>query len=357
MKARFQAMVPTNLDVSELLARRADGAEGHWGRALRKASRAALYWEEEATALVAEDRPLTELYRIGPKIERLMLEWFEAEPEIPEPDATRQGFMTNAHARAVVAAHPDWRRDINGDLQMHSVYSDGELTVEELSTACIERGYAYMAITDHSQGLRIAGGIDEDELARQADEIVRLNADLSLREVEFEVLHAMEMNLAPDGSGDMDPEALADLDLVLGSFHSQLRKKDDQTARYIAAVRNPDIQVLGHPRGRQYNFRLGLTADWPKVFTEAARLGRALEIDCHPNRQDLNVELATLAYEAGCVFSIGTDSHYAHELDFISIGLATAIEAGIPQERIINFAPADAVRDWAASVREMRRPA
>jgi histidinol phosphatase-like PHP family hydrolase len=348
-------MTLTNMDISELLARVAEDAEGHRGRAFRKASRAALYWEEEAAVLLDEGRPLSELYRIGPKIERMLMEWFEGEPEIPEPEPTRQGFMTNAHAHAVVAAHPDWRRDLKGDLQMHSVYSDGSLTVEEMASACVERGYAYMGITDHSKGLKIAGGIDEDELARQADEVARLNADLSLKEIEFEVLHSMEMNLAPDGSGDMEPDALADLDLVLGSFHSQLRKKEDQTDRYIAGIRNPDIQVLGHPRGRQYNFRLGLSADWHRVFAEAARLGRAVEIDCHPNRQDLNVELASLANEAGCVFSIGTDSHYAHELDFMSIGLATAIEAGIPQERIINFAPADAVREWAASVRTTRR--
>jgi putative hydrolase len=347
----------TNMDISELLARVAEDADGHRGRAFRKASRAALYWDEEAAALLAEGRPLSELYRIGPKIERMIVEWFEGEPEIPEPEATRVGFMTNAHAQAVVAAHPDWRRDLKGDLQMHSVYSDGSLTIAEMATACIERGHSYMGITDHSKGLSIAGGIDEDELARQADEVARLNADLSLQEVEFEVLHAMEMNLAPDGSGDMEPDALADLDLVLGSFHSQLRKKEDQTERYLAGIRNPDIQVLGHPRGRQYNFRLGLSADWDRVFAEAARLGRAVEIDCHPNRQDLNVELASLANEAGCVFSIGTDSHYAHELDFIDIGLATAIEAGIPQERIINFAPADAVREWAASVRATRRRA
>jgi histidinol phosphatase-like PHP family hydrolase len=348
-------MTLTNMDISELLAGRADKAEGHYGRALRKASRAALYWEEEAAALLADDRELTELYRVGPKIAGLLNDWFEEPPEIPEPDATRQGFMTNAHARAVVAEHPEWRTEIRGDLQMHTVYSDGSLSIEEMANACIERGYEFIGITDHSQGLKIAGGMDERELTRQTDEIVRFNADLAMKEVDFEVLTSMEMNLAPDGSGDMDPEALAELDLVLGSFHSQLRKKEDQTDRYIAGIRNPDIQVLGHPRGRQYNFRLGLTADWPKVFAEAARWGRAVEIDCHPNRQDLNVELAKLALEAGCVFSIGTDSHYAHELDFISIGLATAIEAGIPQDRVINFAPADAVREWAASVRKMRR--
>ena len=350
-------MALTNLEISELLARRADEADGHRARALRKASRAALYWDVEASTLPEEDRSLTELYRIGPKIERLMLEWFEHEPDVPEPEPTRQGFMTNAHARAVVAANPGWRRELKGDLQMHSVHSDGSLTIEEMASACIERGHEYMAITDHSQGLRIAGGIDEEQLADQADEVARLNANLSLRDEAFEVLHSMEMNISPDGAGDMDPEALSDLDLVLGSFHSQLRKKEDQTDRYLAAVRNPDIQVLGHPRGRQYNFRLGLSADWPRVFAEAARLGRAMEIDCHPNRQDLNVELARQAYEAGCVLSIGTDSHYAHELDFIEIGLATAIDAGIPQDRILNFAPAEGVRSWAASVREMRRAA
>src|SRR5215210_240956 len=102
----------TNMDISELLAQVAEDADGHRGRAFRKASRAALYWDEEAAALVAEGRPLSELYRIGPKIERMIMEWFEGEPEIPEPEPTRVGFMTNAHAHAVVAAHPDWRRDL-----------------------------------------------------------------------------------------------------------------------------------------------------------------------------------------------------------------------------------------------------
>lgn len=348
-------MTLSNMDISELLARRADKAEGHRSRALRKASRAALYWEEEAGALLEGERDLTELNRVGPKIAGLITEWFEDPPDIPEPDVTRRGFMTNAQARAVVDEHPEWRADVRGDLQMHTVYSDGTLTIEEMATICIERGYEYIGITDHSQGLRIAGGMDERELTRQLDEISRFNAALAMKDIEFEVLTSMEMNLAPDGSGDMDPEALSELDLVLGSFHSQLRKKEDQTDRYLAGVRNPDIQVLGHCRGRQYNFRTGLSADWPKVFAEAAKWGRAIEIDCHPNRQDVNVELAALALEAGCVFSIGTDSHYAHELDFMSIGLATAIEAGIPQDRIINFAPADAVREWANSVRRMRR--
>lgn len=95
------------------------------------------------------------------------------------------------------------------------------------------------------------------------------------------------MNLSPRGEGDMEPEALRALDLVLGSFHSSLRKTEDQTERYLSAIRNPHVHIHGHPRGRIYNYRLGLTADWSRVFAEAAHLGKAVEIDSYPDRQDL----------------------------------------------------------------------
>src|SRR2546429_8427728 len=98
----------------------------------------------------------------------------------------------------------------------------------------------------------------------------------------------------------MDERSLSHLDIVVGCFHSALRKKEDQTDRYLAALRNPTIQILGHPRGRIYNFRTGLTADWPRVFDLAAELDKAVEIDSYPDRQDLNVELLKLAREAGC---------------------------------------------------------
>src|SRR6266480_4650806 len=99
------------------------------------------------------------------------------------------------------------------------------------------------------------------------------------------------MNLNPRGEGDMDPIALRGLDLVLGSFHSVLRTRDDQTERYLRALGNPNIQILGHPRGRIYNYRLGLKADWERVFTEAARLDKAVEIDAYPDRQDIDISL------------------------------------------------------------------
>ena len=107
----------------------------------------------------------------------------------------------------------------------------------------------------------------------------------------------------------MERRSLQRLDVVLGCFHSALCKKDDQTERYVSAMRNPDIQILGHPRGRIYNYRVGLSADWERVFGVAAELDKAVEIDCYPDRQDLSVDLLKLAKQSGCRISLGTDSH------------------------------------------------
>ena len=169
------------------------------------------------------------------------------------------------------------------------------------------------------------------------------------------VLSSIELNLNPRGEGDMDPKALAKLDLVLASFHSALRVKYDQTARYLAALRNPDIQILGHPRGRIYNYRLGLKADWSRVFAEAAKRNKAVEVDCYPDRQDLNVSLLKLAREAGTLISLGTDSHHPWQLEFIELGLAAALKAKIPAEKIVNFMPLADLKSWVARVRRKTR--
>jgi len=159
------------------------------------------------------------------------------------------------------------------------------------------------------------------------------------------------MNLNPRGEGDMSPACLSALDLVLGSFHSSLRIVEDQTDRYLAALRNPNIQILGHPRGRIYNYRLGLQADWPRVFAEAARLDKALEIDCYPDRQDLNIALLKLARKHGTRISLGTDAHHPWQLEFIELGLAAALQAKIPTDRIVNFMPILNLQRWIQHVR------
>jgi histidinol phosphatase-like PHP family hydrolase len=144
----------------------------------------------------------------------------------------------------------------------------------------------------------------------------------------------------------MELDFLGELDIVLGSFHSSLRTKEDQTDRYLSALENAAVDVLGHPRCRIYNFRVGLLADWKTVCEGAAASGTALEIDAFPDRQDLNVELLELAREAECWISMGTDAHTPGEMQYLPVGLAAAISAGIPKEKILNFMTVDQLGAW-----------
>jgi histidinol phosphatase-like PHP family hydrolase len=341
----------TNAQIAELLAQEAVRVKVPAQKALRRASRRAFLWAEEATEISQQGRPLTELTAVGPYISRLILGWMQKPPEVPEPPDLRRGFLTLTEARAIIAAQPAWLRNIKGDLQMHSTWSDGEGTIAEMAAAAIERGYEYIAITDHSKGLKIAGGIDEEQLWRQADEIAKVNEEIGRSGHNLLVLRSIELNLNPRGEGDMEQSCFPNLDIVLGCFHSSLRTKEDQTERYIAALRNPAIQILGHPRGRVYNFRLGLTADWNRVFDEAARLDKAVEIDGYPDRQDLNVDLLQIARKSGCRISLGTDSHGPSQLGFMEYSVAAAMQAGIKRDRILNFMDVRELRAWVASIR------
>ena len=341
----------TNAQLGELLARAAEEAERGTNRekALGRASRAAYFWPEEASGLVEHDRSLTELSSVGPWLAGVIGGWM-ADPNLepPEPPEVRQGFLTMAEVRATVDAHPDWMRGLRADLQMHTTWSDGAAPIREVVT---EAGnlwnYEYLAITDHSKGLKIAGGMDEAELAEQGEVIAELNRELAAGGIPRRVLRSIEMNLSPEGDQDMDPEALGRLDIVLAAFHSKLRGTEDQTDRYVRALRNPTFHTLAHPRGRVFNRRRGLFADWTRVFETAAELGKALEIDAHPSRQDLSVELLRLARDTDLWISIGTDAHVLRELRYIEFGVALAIRAGFPRDRILNYRPADFVLDWA----------
>jgi histidinol phosphatase-like PHP family hydrolase len=263
----------------------------------------------------------------------------------------RRDFLALVEARKLLRKVPAWAGQLQGDLQMHTRWSDGSGTVAEMAAAANDRGYKYIAVTDHSKGLKIAGGIDETQLRKQSVEIERMNHSLSRRGADLTVLRSIEMNLNPRGEGDMDPRSLLGLDLVLGSFHSALRTNEDQTLRYQAAIRNPDIQILGHPRGRIYNYRLGLGADWARVFGEAARADKAIEIDCYPDRQDLSLSLLKIARREGTRISLGTDAHHPWQLEFIELGLAAALLAKIPADRIINFMPLQKLLEWVKDVR------
>jgi DNA polymerase (family 10) len=342
----------TNGQLAELLARTAeDEAPGtNRYKALIRASRAALFWPEEAFALIEADRPLVELRAVGPWLADVIGTWLTADepPEVPDPPEVRRGFLTLADVRATLADHLEWLGTLRSDLQMHTTYSDGRASLREMAMACAkDHRYQHVLITDHSKGLPIAHGMDEARLAEEVQDIDQVNHELDAEGIRLRVLRGLEMNLSPEGEGDMDPAALRTLDVVLGAFHSKLRLKEDQTDRYVAALRNPDIHVLAHPRGRRWGVREGLRADWPRVFDEATKQGKALEIDAHPDRQDLDVELLEVARDAGTWISIGTDAHHPRELAQMEFGLAAAIRASIPRERILNFLGADDLLAWA----------
>ncbi len=355
----------SNCALAELLALEAQRAKYPAQKALRRASRRAFLWEEEAADVVASGRSLLELTAVGPYIEQIILRWLDKPPEVPAPPEIRRQFLTMTEARAALKKKPSWLKSVKGDLQMHTTWSDGEGSIAEMADAALERGYEYIAITDHTKGLKIAGGINEEQLLEQADEIAEVNDRCGNGCMEpvrghgsrLTVLRSCELNLNPRGEGDMDPKSLAKLDIVLGCFHSSLRGKEEQTDRYMAALRNPTIHILGHPRGRIYNFRLGLTSDWPRVFDLAAELDKAVEIDGYPDRQDLNLDLLKLAKRAGCRISFGTDSHGPSQLRFIEYSAAAALIAGIKPDRILNFMPLGQLLRWTRSVREQGKRA
>jgi histidinol phosphatase-like PHP family hydrolase len=233
--------------------------------------------------------------------------------------------------------------DYRGDFQMHSEWSDGNAALADLREACRRRGYGYAAITDHSYGLRIAGGMSMQEAHDQRAAIQSLNAG---RRDGFRLLQGIEANIGADGRLDLTEDEAATFELVLAAPHSKLRKTDDQTGRLVTAVQQPSVRILAHPRGRITGSRAGVVADWPVVFAAAAGRGVAVEIDGDPARQDLDHTLASQALTAGCLFALDSDAHTTGQLAYAETAIAHARLAGIPVDRIVNCWPLERLLAW-----------
>jgi histidinol phosphatase-like PHP family hydrolase len=226
---------------------------------------------------------------------------------------------------------------------MHSVWSDGAEPLDSIIEACLARGYRCAGITDHSYGLPIAGGMSMAHAAEQHAAIDALNRQFKGR---FRLFKGIEANIRSDGTIDMEPEELRQFEFVVASPHSLLRKSIDQTARMVGAVSQPGVAILGHPMGRRYNNRPGVSADWDQVFEVAAARGVAIEIDGSLDRQDIHYELAARALAKGCLFALDSDAHAHPELAFSEIAIAHARLAGIPPDRIINYWPERKLVGW-----------
>jgi histidinol phosphatase-like PHP family hydrolase len=258
----------------------------------------------------------------------------------------RWHFLSRAEVRRILAdpslAGPATSQYC-GDLQMHSEWSDGYSTVQEIADACIERGYHYAAVTDHSHGLKIAGGTSMAEATEQRRAIEDTNAKCGS---EFRLLQGIEANIDAEGNLDLSDEEATTFDLVLAAPHSRLRKADDQTARMLAAIAHRAVRILAHPRGRISGSRAGVVADWNAVFASAARRGVAIEIDGDPARQDLDHTLAVRACDAGCVFALDSDAHTTAQLAYAETAIAHARLAAIPADRIVNCWPLNQFVTW-----------
>jgi histidinol phosphatase-like PHP family hydrolase len=233
--------------------------------------------------------------------------------------------------------------EYRGDFQMHSSWSDGVEGIATMADACMALGYTCLGMTDHSYGLPIARGIAMADVVRQHREIDRLNAEYRGR---FRVFKGIEANILADGSLDLQPDERPVFEFVVASPHSLLRRSNDQTARMLGAVRGASVAMLGHPRGRIYNSRPGITADWDRVFAEAATRRVAIELDGNWHRQDIDFQLARRALDAGCIFALDSDAHAVGELRFAEYAIAHARLAGIPASRVINCWSNEELEAW-----------
>jgi putative hydrolase len=238
---------------------------------------------------------------------------------------------------------------LRGDLHSHSDWSDGGSPIEEMVMTALELGRGYLALTDHSPRLRVANGLSAARLAKQLQVVEAVNGHL---EGSFRLLRGIEVDILDDGSLDQTDEMLDQLDVVVASVHSKLRmERPAMTRRMVAAVRNRQVDVLGHCTGRLVRGSRGVRPqsefDPEAVFAACAENDVAVEINSRPERADPPDDLMALALEAGCLFSIDSDAHAPGQLDFLQYGAERASRVGVPPERIVTTWPLDRLLAWS----------
>jgi len=224
--------------------------------------------------------------------------------------------------------------DIRGNLHSHTTWSDGAVSTEEMAAAARKRGHSYIAITDHSKRLGITNGLDEERLRAQMAEIDRLNAAAT---DGFRILKGSEVDILPDGTLDLDPALLAELDFVVASIHSGFKQDiETMTARMIHAMESGVVDMIAHPTGRLLGARDPYAIDLDRIYDAAVATQTALEINAFPDRLDLNDVNARRARDRGVKISINTDAHHPDHLGLYFYGIATARRAWLTAPDVIN---------------------
>ena len=278
--------------------------------------------------------------RIGGKEEKdvynaLKIPWIE--PELREDRGEIEAAQEDRLPRLLRES------DIKGDLHVHSNYSDGSSSIEEVARAAQKRGYQYVVISDHSKSLRIAHGLDESRLTRQIEEIDRVNETLR----SFRILKGTEVDILSDGSLDFSEKILQKLDLVIASIHSGFKQdKERMTKRIIRAIENPMLDVFAHPTGRLLGAREPYEVELEEVMEAARRNGKAIEINANFERLDLDDLHCRKAKEMGVRLSIGTDSHHPEQLWMMSLGVAVARRGWLEKKDVLNTLSLKEILEW-----------
>ena len=295
-------------------------------RAIRmglKLSEYGLFRAEDDVRVAAETEE--EVYRA------LGLDWIP--PELRENSGEIE--LAEAHALPVLIE----RGDIRGDLHMHTTATDGRATLEEMAAASRALGYDYVAITDHSKAIAMAFGLDEKRVVDFAQTVRKINesGDLGIR-----ILSGLECDIMKDGDMDIAWDALAELDIVIGSVHSHMGLEPDaMTDRLLRALECPHLTAMGHPTGRLLLHRDPFTFDFDRVISEAVRRGVWLEINSSPERLDLSANHVRAAKAKGAKFIVSTDAHHPNHLLNMRYGILTARRGGLSASDVMNTLPAD----------------
>jgi DNA polymerase (family 10) len=235
--------------------------------------------------------------------------------------------------------------DIRGDLHVHSNWSDGSATIEEIAIAAKKLGYQYVAICDHSQSLKFAGGLSEERLMKQIEEIRELNQTLS----EIDLLAGSEVDIKSDGSLDFPDSILEKLDVVVAAIHSGFKQSEEQiNKRLYRALENPHVDILAHPTGRLISSRSPYKVDLEALLAKAVECETILEINAYHDRLDLNDIHCRRAAELGIILSIGTDAHHPDQLWMMRLGVAVARRGWLTKNDVLNTSSPSKVRHLIA---------
>ena len=287
---------------------------------------------------------LTELDGIGDTTARVITEALAG--SVP-------AYLVALEAESAVPITPEgepYRAALRGDCHLHSTWSDGGAPIDAMVATAIGIGHEYLVLTDHSARLTVAHGLNEERLARQLDEVDRINSDLVAAGHDFRVLSGMEVDILTDGTLDLVDEMLSRLDVVVASVHSELRMdRERMTERMLGAVTNPHVDILGHCTGRLIGKRPPSEFDADAVFAACAASNTAVEINCRPERLDPPSDLLDLAIAHGCWFAIDSDAHATGQLEWQPHGCDRAAARGVPIERIINTLPVEDLLAWVGA--------